>query len=66
MNIKRGNYPGSSEFAHFDKDFRAMNLEECRSLLECILQRASPGEINAVDTYSELEIAEQCWKEGRP
>jgi len=64
MKIIRGDYPGASEFAYFDKDVHAMTLEECRSLLECILHRAAPGDPNSQLVYRELEIAEQCHKEG--
>lgn len=63
MKIKRGDYPGASEFAYFDKDVREMDLEECRSLLEHVLHRAAPGHDNAEMVYRELSIAEQCWKE---
>jgi hypothetical protein len=66
MKIVRGNYPGASEFAFFNRDVREMNLEECRGLLECILQRAMPGENNADVMYHELELAEELWNDGGP
>jgi hypothetical protein len=65
MKIKRGIYPGASEFAYFDKDVHEMNLEECRALLECVLHRAMPGETNSEIVYRELSIAEQFWMEGQ-
>ncbi len=66
MNIKRGTYPGASQFAHFERDIYEMNLDECRDLLECILQRAMPGETSADFVFRELAIAEEAWREGRP
>ena len=64
MKTRRGDYDGASEFVYFDRDVREMDLEECRSLLECILHRAIPGEKRADMVYRELSIAEQAWKEG--
>lgn len=66
MKVKRGDYPGASEFAYFNRDVREMSLEECRGLLECILHRAAPGMDNADLMFKELAIAEQCEAEGRP
>lgn len=63
MKTARGDYEGASEFAYFDKPVQHMTIEECRSLLTCILHRAMPGEDNAKVVYRELEIAEQVWKE---
>jgi len=64
MRIQRGNYPGASEFAYFDKNIYEMSLDECRSLLQCILHRAGPADEHGPMMYRELEIAEQCVKEG--
>lgn len=64
MRTKRGDYPGASEFAYFDQDVREMSLEDCRSLLECILHRAMPGEPNAPIVYYELSVAEENWRSG--
>lgn len=66
MRTHRGDYAGASEFALFDKAVRAMDLEECRCLLECILHRAMPGSNGMTSdlVYRELSIAEQFWREG--
>jgi len=65
MRLVRGDYPGASEFAHFDQSIYRMNEEELRSLLSAILNRASPGEENAAMLYRELQLAEENWKEQR-
>ena len=59
MKLKRGTYPGASEFAYFDTPVEKMSAEEMRGLLQCILHRASPGELNAELVFRELEIAEE-------
>jgi len=58
MKITRGDYPGASKFARFEKPVHEMTIDEARGLLECILHRASPGEPNADILFAELKIAE--------
>lgn len=64
MKLRKGNYPGASTFAYFDKPTENMTRKEMQSLLECILHRAMPGEQHAALMERELAIAEQQWKEG--
>lgn len=66
MRTRRGDYDGASEFAYFKRPVQEMDLAECRSLLECILHRAMPGEDNAAVVYRALEIAERCMLENAP
>lgn len=63
MKIIKGDYPGASTFAQFDKPVNQMTLKECQGLLEQILFRAMPGENNAEIMFKELELAEQLLKE---
>lgn len=63
MKLKRGTYPGASEFAFFNATIEEMSIEEMRSLLQCILHRASPGELNARVVFGELAIAERNARE---
>jgi len=65
MIIKRGNYEGASEFAHFDKPTTEMNLTECRELLDQILWQAMPSMDPDGRVYRVLERAEQCYREWR-
>ena len=58
MKLKRGTYPGASEFAYFDVPVGQMRKSYMRALLECILHRAATGERNAEVIFRELEIAE--------
>lgn len=63
MKTERGNYPGASEFAYFDKDLQRMSEGEMRSLLHFILYEASPGEQDADITYEHLARAEEKARE---
>lgn len=63
MKTKRGNYPGASEFAHFDKDLTAMDHETLVSLMQFILFEASPGEQDSDVVYEHLARAEEKARE---
>jgi hypothetical protein len=63
MILKRGTYPGASEFAYFDKDLNSMSGDTARSLLEFILHEAHPGMDNWEIIFAALERAEQKARE---
>lgn len=63
MRTKKGDYPGASTFAYFDRDVPEMGLEECHRLLACILHQAMPGMANSEIVFQALAIAEQTSKE---
>lgn len=58
MKLQRGDYPGASEFAYFDKALDQMTPAQMRFLLEFILHEASPGASYATCTFRALEMAE--------
>ena len=59
MRVVRGDYPGDSEFAKFDRDLESMSPDEMRCLLEGLLLMASPGECCGVVLRGMLECAER-------
>ena len=63
MKIKRGSYPGASEFAEFDVPVCLMSQEQMAALLSAILHRAMPGEEHCDVVYQALEIAEELVRE---
>jgi hypothetical protein len=63
MMTKRGNYPGASEFAYFDKEINSMSAESARSLLNFILHEAAPGEQDSDVVYEHLKRAEEKARE---
>jgi len=58
MKLQRGNYPGASEFAHFDRSLDTMSPAEMRQLLEHILYQAAPGHPHAAAVFEALSWAE--------
>jgi len=70
MKLEKGTYEGASTFAQFDKKITEMTNHQRGSLLEFILQVASPtGEhqgkmtFNEKDIFSALQLAEQLARE---
>jgi len=63
MKIERGNYPGASPFAYFDKPVSEMSHDERGKLLEQILFQAMPGDLYWGTVYGALAAAEKCVKE---
>lgn len=63
MRTSRGDYPGASLFAKFDKDTADMTEDEMRALLDHILFQAMPGEEHATEFALKLSIAEQQTRE---
>jgi hypothetical protein len=63
MKIKRGSYPGASDFAEFDIPVVLMSREQKEALLSAILHLAMPGEEHCDVVYRALEIAERLVRE---
>lgn len=63
MKTKRGDYPGASEFASFDKDLTGMDREALATLLQFILFEASPGEQDSDVVFEHLARAEEKARE---
>ena len=59
MRIVRGDYPGASEFAKFDRDLETMSPDEMRGILELLQLMASPGERSSLIVREILEAAER-------
>lgn len=64
MKLKRGTYPGASEYLYFDQDLKDMRREQLESLLSRLLHYGSPGRFDvAPDVRQLLGWAEEGMKE---